>query len=129
MLSKKMEIPARIPIRVQNYTALPHRRSRSPVVNVSSARAERGRLIPGSSFNVAGDTQIRVVSGCCYVIELMISVLQSNIRLFLMVRGMKFGSHVKKSPTQVVNPSIKTEPYSCCENIKMSLMFGIRSQP
>jgi hypothetical protein len=40
-----------------------------------------------------------------------------------MVRGMKVGSHVNLSPTQVFFFSIKTKPYRGCEKKKMSLMF------
>ena len=38
-----------------------------------------------------------------------------------MVRGMKVGSHVNLSPTQVKFFSIKTKPYRGCEKMKMSL--------
>ena len=55
----------------------------------------------------------------------MITVIMLKVRLFLMVRGMKVGSHVNLSPTQVYFFSIKTKPYRGCEKMKMSLMFRI----
>ena len=36
----------------------------------------------------------------------------ATLRLFLMVRGMKVGSHVNLSPTQVYFFSIKTKPFT-----------------
>jgi hypothetical protein len=49
----------------------------------------------------------------------------ADLRLFLMVRGMKVGSHVNLSPMQVYFFSIKTKPYRGCEKMKMSVMFRI----